>query len=37
VTRALEPAADVMYVVAATAVITAIFAPIALRMYHRER
>jgi ABC-2 type transport system permease protein len=28
---------DVLYVMIATAVITAIFAPIALRMYHRER
>jgi len=27
----------VIYVLVATAVITAIFAPIALRMYHRER
>jgi ABC-2 type transport system permease protein len=28
---------DVLYVLVATAVITAVFAPIALRMYHRER
>src|SRR5688572_32962622 len=28
---------DIVYVLVATAVITAIFAPIALRMYHRER
>ena len=28
---------DVLYVLVATAVITAMFAPIALRMYHRER
>jgi ABC-2 type transport system permease protein len=28
---------DILYVLGATAVITAIFAPIALRMYHRER
>ena len=28
---------DVVYVLVATAVITAVFAPIALRMYHRER
>src|SRR4029450_12466551 len=28
---------DVVYVLVATAVITAVFAPIAMRMYHRER
>jgi ABC-2 type transport system permease protein len=28
---------DVVYVLVATVVITAIFAPIAMRMYHRER
>jgi ABC-2 type transport system permease protein len=28
---------DIVYVLIATAVITAVFAPIALRMYHRER
>jgi ABC-2 type transport system permease protein len=30
-------AGDVIYVLVATAVISAVFAPIALRMYHRER
>ena len=30
-------ASDVVYVLVATAVITAVFAPIAMRMYHRER
>ena len=30
-------ASDIVYVLVATAVITAIFAPIAMRMYHRER
>jgi ABC-2 type transport system permease protein len=30
-------AADVLWVLAASAVITAVFAPVALRMYHRER
>ena len=29
--------ADVVYVLVSTAVITAVFAPIAMRMYHRER
>jgi ABC-2 type transport system permease protein len=28
---------DVVWVLVASAVITAIFAPIAMRMYHRER
>jgi ABC-2 type transport system permease protein len=28
---------DIVYVLVATAVITAVFAPIAMRMYHRER
>ncbi len=30
-------AGDVIYVLAASAIVTAVFAPVAMRMYHRER
>ena len=28
---------DILWVLAASAVVTAVFAPVAMRMYHRER